>query len=196
VRIGLHAAFICIALFDTMLKWQSLRWALFQRSSKPSRQCLGPSAVPYRSLTFSRAVWSEKKHSSSQPDTATTAASSGKSGQHEGAFARTDSGIAVQYPDQAELARTVPVQGRGGKHFKRTLAGFSLEDRVAVVTGGARGLGLVMAQALVESGASVALVDLNGECSKGNLNLNWIRGSSFLRSVANHTTLGPGRKYT
>ena len=46
-------------------------------------------------------------------------------------------------------------------HSKRTLASFSLEDRVGVVTGGARGLGLVMGQALVVSGADVAIVDLN-----------------------------------
>jgi len=45
----------------------------------------------------------------------------------------------------------------------RTLAAFSMEGRVAVVTGGARGLGLVMAQALVTSGADVAIVDMNKE---------------------------------
>jgi len=38
---------------------------------------------------------------------------------------------------------------------------FSLEGRVGVVTGGARGLGLVMSQALVISGANIATVDLN-----------------------------------
>jgi len=48
-------------------------------------------------------------------------------------------------------------------HFKKTLASFSLEGRSAIVTGGARGLGLVMAQALAQSGADVALVDLNKE---------------------------------
>ncbi|KAI9852703.1 MAG: hypothetical protein M1838_005898 [Thelocarpon superellum] len=55
------------------------------------------------------------------------------------------------------------VQGRGGLHFKRTLAAFSLEGKVGVVTGGARGLGLVMSQALVVSGADVAIVDMNLE---------------------------------
>jgi NAD(P)-dependent dehydrogenase (short-subunit alcohol dehydrogenase family) len=48
-------------------------------------------------------------------------------------------------------------------HFKKTLASFSLEGRSAIVTGGARGLGLVMAQALAQSGADVALVDLNSK---------------------------------
>lgn len=43
----------------------------------------------------------------------------------------------------------------------RTLPTFSLEGKVAVVTGGARGLGLVMGQGLIESGADLAIVDLN-----------------------------------
>ena len=45
--------------------------------------------------------------------------------------------------------------------MKRTLPSFSLEGRTAVVTGGARGLGLVMGQALIHSGADLAIVDLN-----------------------------------
>ena len=52
-------------------------------------------------------------------------------------------------------------------HFRRTLASFSLQDRVGVITGGARGLGLVMSQALVVSGADVAIVDLNSKSSLG-----------------------------
>lgn len=59
------------------------------------------------------------------------------------------------------MPRSRPVQGRGGAHSKRTLASFSLEGKTAVVTGGARGLGLVMAQALVISGADLAIVDMN-----------------------------------
>lgn len=81
--------------------------------------------------------------------------------KHEGQHSRTDNRIRVEYPEEADLPRQQPVQGRGGFHFKRTLASFSLEDRVGVVTGGARGLGLVMSQALVVSGADVAIVDLN-----------------------------------
>ena len=45
--------------------------------------------------------------------------------------------------------------------MKRTLPSFSLEGRTAVVTGGARGLGLVMGQALIHSGADLAIVDMN-----------------------------------
>lgn len=61
------------------------------------------------------------------------------------------------------MPRSTPIQLRGGPHFRPTLASLSLEGRVGVVTGGARGLGLVMAQALLISGADVALVDLNSK---------------------------------
>jgi len=81
----------------------------------------------------------------------------------EGSFARTDSSVQVEYPEEGDLPSSTPVQGRGGLHFKRTLASFSLEGRVGVVTGGARGLGLVMSQAMVISGADVAIVDLNSK---------------------------------
>jgi D-arabinitol 2-dehydrogenase len=48
--------------------------------------------------------------------------------------------------------------------MKRTLASFSLEGKVGVVTGGARGLGLVMGQGMVISGANLAIVDMNSKC--------------------------------
>jgi D-arabinitol 2-dehydrogenase len=80
---------------------------------------------------------------------------------HEGSLARTDSTVEVEYPKVGELPAARAAQGRGGLHSKRTLASFSLEGRVAIVTGGARGLGLVMSQALVISGADIAIVDLN-----------------------------------
>jgi D-arabinitol 2-dehydrogenase len=76
-----------------------------------------------------------------------------------GRNARTDQSVKVEYPENIHPIE--PVRGHGGPHFKPTLASFSLEGRVAVVTGGARGLGLVMAHALATSGANVALVDLN-----------------------------------
>lgn len=76
-------------------------------------------------------------------------------------MSRTDKQVQIEHPPEEKYPRSKPVQGRGGKHLLRTLAWFSLEGRVGVVTGGARGLGLVMAQALVISGADVALIDLN-----------------------------------
>jgi len=81
----------------------------------------------------------------------------------EGSFARTDPSVEVKYPEEKDLPSSTPVQGRGSVHFKPTLASFSLEGRVGIVTGGARGLGLVMSQAMVISGADVAIVDLNKE---------------------------------
>lgn len=104
---------------------------------------------------------SAKDPSRNDVDAATTSGEPGESGEHEGQYARTQDNIRVEYPEEDALPPTQPVQGRGGFHFKRTLASFSLEGRVGVVTGGARGLGLVMAQALVTSGADVALVDMN-----------------------------------
>jgi D-arabinitol 2-dehydrogenase len=88
-----------------------------------------------------------------------------KEEEHEGSFARTDPSVEVEYPEEGDLPSSTPVQGRGGLHFKRTLASFSLEGKVGVVTGGARGLGLVMSQAMVISGADVAIVDLNSMVS-------------------------------
>ncbi|EEH42545.1 uncharacterized protein PADG_07365 [Paracoccidioides brasiliensis Pb18] len=92
-----------------------------------------------------------------------TAAAAGDTAHHEGIYARTDESVRVEYPEAHEMPRTPIVLGRGGIHFKRTLASFSLEGRVSVVTGGARGLGLVMGQALVTSGSELAIVDLNKE---------------------------------
>jgi D-arabinitol 2-dehydrogenase len=85
-------------------------------------------------------------------------------GEHVGTFSRTDDSIEIPF-DEKTVPKQEPVQGRGGFHFQRTLATFTLEGKTALVTGGARGLGLVMAQALVVSGADVAIVDLNSTMS-------------------------------
>lgn len=82
---------------------------------------------------------------------------------HEGSFSRTDKNVSFPQPEENNMPRSTPVQLRGGLHSRPTLASLSLEGRVGVVTGGARGLGLVMAQALFISGADVALVDLNSK---------------------------------
>ncbi len=47
--------------------------------------------------------------------------------------------------------------------FNPTLPSFSLSGQTAVITGGARGLGLAMSKALVLSGANLAIVDLNSK---------------------------------
>jgi D-arabinitol 2-dehydrogenase len=120
-----------------------------------------PAISPVRQFTSSLSRF--EKESSDEQDAATTSGEPGESGEHEGQYARTRDDIVVEYPEEKDLPPSNPVVGRGGEHFKRTLASFSMEGRVAVVTGGARGLGLVMAQALVTSGADVAIVDMNRE---------------------------------
>lgn len=81
-----------------------------------------------------------------------------------GQYSRTDPEVTVEYPEDHELPSSEPVRGSGGGIGKPTLAAFSLEGHVGVVTGGARGLGLVMGQGMVYSGSDLAIVDLNSEC--------------------------------
>jgi len=97
-------------------------------------------------------------------DAASTSGKPGEYSKNEGQYARTDNTVRVDYPEEDQLPRSTPLQGRGGVHTLRTLASFSMEGKTAVVTGGARGLGLVMAQALCTSGADVAIVDMNRAC--------------------------------
>jgi hypothetical protein len=101
-----------------------------------------------------------------------------------GSYARTDKSIAIEYPADDQLSASKPVAGAGraGAHVFPTLATFSLQGKVGVVTGGARGLGLVMgrrshnlsgkahgkgqgantvSEGMVVSGADLAIVDLN-----------------------------------
>ncbi len=63
-----------------------------------------------------------------------------------GSYARTDDSITVEYPPDSQLPSSKPVAGAGraGANVFPTLATFSLQGKVGVVTGGARGLGLVM----------------------------------------------------
>ncbi|KAJ5291350.1 hypothetical protein N7478_000601 [Penicillium angulare] len=78
-----------------------------------------------------------------------------------GGISRIDEDISIEYPEDTGLPRTPIIQGRGGRHFKRTLAQFSLEDKVSVVTGGASGIGLALSQSIVASGSHLAIVDMN-----------------------------------
>lgn len=50
-----------------------------------------------------------------------------------------------------------------GKGDSFVLSAFSLEGKVAIVTGAAQGLGEVMARHLAASGADIAVVDINGD---------------------------------
>lgn len=80
-----------------------------------------------------------------------------------GSHSRTDRDIEVEYPEEHELPSSKPVHGTGGQYVKPTLSTFTLDSKVGLVTGGARGLGLVIAQGMVFSGSDVALVDMNKE---------------------------------
>ena len=140
--------------------------SLLRQVSRASTTAIRPptsgaaAKLPARLFSSTAVVREDKDDPEDKHHQYTTAGRRGAF-QHEGQFSRTDRNIRVEYPEEEDLPRQKPVQGRGGFHFKRTLASFSLEDRVGVVTGGARGLGLVMSQALVVSGADVAIVDLN-----------------------------------
>jgi len=84
------------------------------------------------------------------------------------AHATTDDGFKKAYP------KDLPVGGQGqgardsGTSKSRRLASFSLEGKVCVVTGAARGLGNMFARTFVESGCSkLAILDLKQEeCDK------------------------------
>lgn len=131
-------------------------------------------AYPVRPITCSTKLYKEDKRSPSEK------LIDDRDHSHAGSFSRTDNTVSIAYPGEDLEPSSAPVQGRGGMHFKRTLASFSLEGRVGIVTGGARGLGLVMSQALVISGCDVAIVDLNSMCH------SWLGPSS----PADSTTRG------
>lgn len=85
-----------------------------------------------------------------------------------GSHARTDSDVEIIHPPEHELPLSKPVPAAGGQYVKPTLPTFSLDGNVGVVTGGARGLGLVIGQGMVFSGADLALVDLNSWSAVGS----------------------------
>lgn len=149
-------------MFNSAIRRQALQ-ALRSGVSAP-RTAVSRSAVQSRFLSSTPCLREKNSSKDHDPTKSASTAAPEESGEHEGKYARTDENIHVEYPEDSEMPRTPIVQGRGGRHFRRTLASFSLEGKVSVITGGARGLGLVMAQALVASGSDLAIVDLNGEC--------------------------------
>jgi len=149
-----------------MFKSQAIRQAVRSTARLAPRRTQTPSPLlnkttfnTSRTFTSFRAL---RDPTDKDYHDATTGAPAGASGEHEGAMSRTDSGVTFAHPEEHEMPRSKAVTGRGGVHALPTLAAFSLEGKTCVITGGARGLGLVMAQAMVISGANIAIVDLNG----------------------------------
>ncbi|KAK2754373.1 hypothetical protein FQN54_007017 [Arachnomyces sp. PD_36] len=151
-------------MFKPLVSRQTFR-ALGQVTAKaPARAARRPNLTintSARGISSTRALFNESSNNNNNktPDPAKTL----EEEEADGRFARTDESVRVEYPPDEEMPRSPIVQGRGGMHFKRTLASFSLEGKTSIVTGGARGLGLVMGQALVASGSDLAIVDLNKE---------------------------------
>lgn len=190
-----------------MFKSPALRHAA--RRAVTSRPCGAPvarSAFPAQKIASQRCLSISvlrRDPSDQEHEAATTAALPGESGDHEGRFARTDEGVRIEHPEEEHMPSSQPVSGRGGSHNMRTLASFSLEGKTGVVTGGARGLGLVMSQALVISGADVAIVDMNStsasQQSLERMKLNIfqrmkqiVRPSSWRRPTSLRTLAKPG----
>lgn len=133
----------------------------FNSASRSTRLAVEKSLpTTLRSISTSQGL---RKPTDQELDDATTSSAPGASGKHEGQFARTSGALRFDHPEESEMPRSAPVTGRGGEHSLPTLASFSLEGQVVALTGGARGLGLVMTQACVISGADVAIIDLNSE---------------------------------
>lgn len=77
-----------------------------------------------RPITTSSKLYREDSHLPASVDVG--------DGSHEGQWSRTDNKVSIEYPDEKDMPRSAPVQGRGSIHFKRTLASFSLEGRSGV----------------------------------------------------------------
>ncbi|KAF2673508.1 D-arabinitol 2-dehydrogenase [Microthyrium microscopicum] len=89
----------------------------------------------------------------------TTTTQLAKQTPNSGSHGQTDDSIKIKYP--SSQPSSTPTSDTTQTHSKPTLPSFSMADKTAIITGGARGLGLVMAQALMTSGANIAIVDLN-----------------------------------
>ncbi|KAK1750274.1 hypothetical protein QBC47DRAFT_123488 [Echria macrotheca] len=122
------------------------------RASRPLRQLLVRNLYRSRSSQLHTSAVVRKSHGKTQDKT-----------KEVGSSARTDESITVEYPPERSLPSSRPVAGTGraGDQLFPALASLSLQGKVCVVTGGARGLGLVMGQGMVVSGSDLAIVDLN-----------------------------------
>ncbi|KAG0658943.1 hypothetical protein C6P46_005563 [Rhodotorula mucilaginosa] len=91
----------------------------------------------------------------------------------EAPFAAVREDIQIPYPDETEYKpgelghSTDGPDVDVGRHTRRTLASFSMTDKVCVVTGAGRGLGNLMARTFAESGSNaIAILDLDENLAK------------------------------
>ncbi|TDZ60644.1 D-arabinitol 2-dehydrogenase [Colletotrichum trifolii] len=136
---------------------------LSARLARTARPITQHAQVRVKSHTSAAAVSLSATKSQQQQSRSISGSASVREKPHPGQYSRTDPEVTVEYPEDHELPSSQPVRGHGGGIGKPTLASFSLEGHVGVVTGGARGLGLVMGQGMVYSGSDLAIVDLNKE---------------------------------
>lgn len=73
--------------------------------------------------------------------------------------------------------------------FKGYDTNFSIENKVAVITGGASGIGYAIAQLFVEKGASVVLFDLKEDVATTAKNLNKERAIGVLCNVTDNQSM-------
>ena len=71
-----------------------------------------------------------------------------------------------------------------------------LKGRVAVITGGARGMGFACAQRFIDSGARVALWDLDGDAITARRCQPWSTARGFVVDVANEGGINAARQST
>ncbi|ODN84126.1 hypothetical protein L202_00136 [Cryptococcus amylolentus CBS 6039] len=125
------------------------------RTAAPRRTAFAATATPLRAFSRSALVMNKKPGDDGYEE---------HREQVEPRIAHVDESFTFEHPDQ--FVDKHPghdmQQGDYGRHTKRTLASFSMEGKVCLVTGAARGLGNMMARTFVESGANaIVLVDIN-----------------------------------
>ncbi|BGP56924.1 hypothetical protein JCM8202_000879 [Rhodotorula sphaerocarpa] len=94
-------------------------------------------------------------------------------GDENGPWAAVREDIKIPYPEESDFVpgdlghSTAGPDVDVGRHTRRTLASFSMTDKVCVVTGAGRGLGNLMARTFAESGSNaVAILDLDEKLAK------------------------------
>ncbi|EAL22045.1 hypothetical protein CNBC1830 [Cryptococcus deneoformans B-3501A] len=132
-----------------------IRSSLFKATANPIRRSAF-ATTPLRAFTRSALVSNNKKDDGYEEHRV----------EIEPKIAAVDESFTFEHPEKWVDKHPGHDMQRGdfGRHTKRTLASFSMDGKVCLVTGAARGLGNMMARTFVESGANaIVLVDLKKE---------------------------------